>query len=86
MLGSQEQHMKQSQREILDDITTVRENIQLVWGRIGEVMPAAVGCGCECVSSLTDNRTSQLLGVLEDITDHYQHTLESLRVCPVPQP
>ena len=36
MLGSQEQHMKQSQREILDDITTVRHNIQLVWGRIGE--------------------------------------------------
>ena len=36
MLGSQEQHMRQSQREILDDITEVRENIQLVWGRIGE--------------------------------------------------
>ena len=39
-----------------------------------------------CVFSLTDNRTSQLLGVLEDITDHYQDTLDSLRVCPLPHP
>ena len=35
MLGSQEEHMKRSQKEILDDITTVRHNIQTVWGRIG---------------------------------------------------
>ena len=28
--------MKQSQREILEDISSVRENIQGVWGRIGE--------------------------------------------------
>ncbi|CAI8024144.1 Protein brambleberry [Geodia barretti] len=61
MLGSQEQNLKASQKEIMDDISTVRENIQGVWGRI-------------------DNRTSQLLGVLQDITDHYQDTLESLRV------
>ena len=40
MLGSQEQHMKQGQQEILEDITAVRHNIQEVWGRIGEP-PAA---------------------------------------------
>ena len=33
-----------------------------------------------CDVSATDNRTGQLLGVLQDITDHYQDTLESLRV------
>ena len=31
-----------------------------------------------------DNRTSQLLGVLEDITDHYQDTLDTLRVHTLP--
>jgi hypothetical protein len=36
MLGSQEQSLKRNQREILEDISTVRENIQGVWGRIGE--------------------------------------------------
>ena len=36
MLGSQEQHLKESQKEILDDISTVRENIHGVWGRIGK--------------------------------------------------
>lgn len=36
MLGSQEEHMKKSQKEILEDITSVRHNIQMVWGRIGE--------------------------------------------------
>ena len=33
-----------------------------------------------CDVSATDNRTGQLLGVLQDITDHYQDTLESLRM------
>ena len=37
MLGSQEQNMKDSQKEIMDDISTVRENIEGVWGRIGEL-------------------------------------------------
>lgn len=36
MLGSQEQNLKDSQKEILEDISAVRENIQGVWGRIGE--------------------------------------------------
>ena len=36
MLGSQERNLKESQREILEDISTVRENIHGVWGRIGE--------------------------------------------------
>ena len=36
MLGSQEQNLKASQKEIMDDISTVRENIQGVWGRIGK--------------------------------------------------
>ena len=35
--------------------------------------------GCDVIIS-TDNRTAELLGVLQDITDHYQDTLESLRV------
>ena len=36
MLGSQEQNLKDSQKEILEDISAVRENIHGVWGRIGE--------------------------------------------------
>ena len=36
MLGSQEQNMRESQKEILEDISTVRENIHGVWARIGE--------------------------------------------------
>lgn len=44
MLGSQEQNLKQSQREILDDITTVRHNIQQVWGRIGEFCTLCSTC------------------------------------------
>ena len=28
--------MRESRKEIIDDITTVQQNIQQVWGRIGE--------------------------------------------------
>lgn len=81
MLGSQEEHMKRSQKEILDDITTVRHNIQTVWGRIGRDYSYFIPfTGCDCCPSSVDNRTTQLLDVLEDITDHYQTTLDSLRV------
>ena len=42
MLESQEGNMKEGQREIMEDITTVRENIQQVWTRIGESAPPCV--------------------------------------------
>ena len=84
MLGSQEQNLKQSQREILDDITTVRHNIQQVWGRIGKFHTL---CSMSCWSvphvhlpPLPDNSTSQLLTVLEEISSHYKSTLDSLQV------
>ena len=46
MLGSQEENMKESQREILEDTSAVRENIHGVWDRIGE---RERECVCVCV-------------------------------------
>ena len=68
MLDSLEQYMKQSLRELLDNSTTVRENIQLVRGHTGEGAASDRWLCCERVFSHTDNSLAEMQRLVESIS------------------
>ena len=49
MLGEQETSRKEGQSEILEDISSVKENVHNIWSKVGEFCPSSVESGLCCL-------------------------------------